>query len=357
MNDKILPAILSCSGTYLTDEEKYFFNNHPPLGINLFSRNIKNKQQLKNLITEIKNVIPRDNILIAIDQEGGRVRRLREPDFRSYSAAIDIGSLSQEQGILAASLQAELISDDLHLCGINVNYAPVLDIIYPNTTPALKSRCYSTNAQKTTALGKATINTYVQNAIIPCIKHIPGHGRATIDPHLHLPRITASLQELEQDIYPFQQLANSPLGMTAHIVIEAIDKEFPITQSPKAINLLIRKNIGFDGFLLSDAIDMHALKGNIGERTKLSLNSGCDAICYAMGNLEEMQQIADNCQYISDKSLERFAKLTKILHNKYKRKDIKNLEKQYNSLVGKITPYQEEYDATEVLNKLNSTNK
>ncbi len=356
MTDQILPAILSCSSTELTDEEKFFFNKYAPLGINLFSRNIKNKQQLQKLIAEIKTVIPRDNILIAIDQEGGRVRRLHEPEFRSYAAAIEIGKLSTDKAILAASIQAELISDDLHACGINVNYAPVLDIIHDNTTAALKSRCYSEDAKKTALIGKASLTSYLKNAIIPCIKHLPGHGRATLDPHLNLPRISCSLQELEEDIYPFQQLSDAPLGMTAHIIIETIDSKHPITQSAKGINFLIRKTIGFDGLLISDAIDMHALKGSIGQKAQQSLNAGCDAICYTFGKMEEMQQIADNCQYMSDKSLERFAKLTKILHNKPKVNNIKNLEMQYNSLLKNIIPYQEEYDATEVLNKLNKTN-
>lgn len=356
MNNKIIPAILSCSGYHLTDDEKYFFSKHPPLGINLFSRNIQNKQQLQNLIKEIKNVIPQDNVLIAIDQEGGRVRRLREPDFRSYAAAIDIGNLPLKEAALTASLQAELISDDLHQCGINVNYAPVLDIIHKDTTLALKSRCYGSDAQKNATIGKNIVDTYIQNGIIPCIKHMPGHGRATIDPHLNLPRISCSLQELEQDMSPFKHLSYAPLGMTAHIIIEAIDENYPITQSTTGIDLLIRKTIGFDGLLVSDAIDMYALKGNIGEKTKSSLSAGCDAICYALGKMDDMQQIVDNCQYMSDKSLERFAKSIKILQNKHNIKDVKNLELQYNSLIGKIIPYQEEYDATEVLNRLSLIN-
>lgn len=354
-NPPILPAILSCSSTSLNDEEKYFLAKVNPVGINIFGRNIENKQQLKNLIKEIKEVIGRDNVLIAIDQEGGRVRRLKEPEFRSYAAATEIGSLALNKTIKAAELQASLITSDLNELGINVNYAPVLDIAYPNTSEALKSRCFSSDNNIVSQLGKITVDTYLKYGILPCIKHMPGHGRASVDPHLNLPIIHETIEDLEQDFYPFKQLNYCPLGMTAHIVISAIDNKLPVTQSPNAISYIIRNIIGFDGLLISDAIDMKALSGSVGEKTLHSLKAGCDVICYALGNMKEMQEIASNCPPMSDNSLERFAKATKIFQNKQQIDDIKSLSEEYNNIIGNITPYQETYDATEVLNRLQST--
>ena len=354
-NTPILPAILSCSSTSLSDEEKYFFAKVNPVGINIFGRNIENKLQLKNLIKVIKEVIGRNNVLIAIDQEGGRVRRLREPEFRSYAAATDIASLPLNKAKNAINLHSTLIASDLTELGINVNYAPVLDIAYNNTSDALKSRCMGSDTNKISKLGKIAVDTYLKYGILPCIKHMPGHGRASVDPHLNLPILHETLEELEQDFYPFKQLNYCPLGMTAHIVISAIDNKLPVTQSPNAINSIIRNIIGFNGLLISDAIDMKALSGTAGEKALHSFKAGCDVICYALGNMKEMQEIASNCPPMSDNSLERFAKATKIFQNKQQIGDIESLSEEYNNIIGNITPYQETYDATEVLNRLQST--
>lgn len=351
----LLPAILSCSGTELTDEEKLFFANVNPLGVNLFGRNISSPHQLTNLIKEIKETIARDDVLIAVDQEGGRVQRLKEPNYIPYAAAATIGALPPVLAARAATLHAELIAHDLQTLGINLNYAPVLDLAYPQTTNALKSRCFSDNANLVAALGRCEVDKYLQNGIIPCIKHLPGHGRAQTDPHLGLPRIDATLEELANDFYPFQQLNDCPLAMTAHIVISAIDNSAPVTQSAQAIQTLIRQIIGFDGLLISDAIDMHALQGTAGEKAAKALNSGCDVICYALGNMAEMQDIAANLSPMSDKSLERFANAAKIIHNTPQEQPWQELKTAYKELIGTIAPYQETYDATEVLNRLLQT--
>ena len=357
MNKPIMAAILSCQGTSLNDEEKKFFAQNNPLGINIFSRNIANKQQLKELIKEIKEIIGRDDVLIAIDQEGGRVRRLTEPEFRPYAAAISLGSLPIKDAKEAVSLHTDLICSDLQEMGINVNYAPVLDICYSNTSPALKSRCLSNDAKTVATLGKIMVDCYIKNGISPCIKHMPGHGRASVDPHLHLPVINNSLNELEQDFTPFKQANYSPMGMTAHIVIPAVDEKFPITQSKKGIQTIIRDIIGFNGLLISDSIDMKALKGSIGEKAKASINAGCDCICYALGDINEMEDIANNCPPLDDKALERFYALKKILQPNKKISNIQKMEQKYQNIIGKIPPYKEEYDSTEVLNKLSRRKK
>lgn len=352
MSQAIMPTILSCSGYELTDDEKYFFAQNNPLGLNIFGRNIKNKEQLKKLIKEIKEVIGREDILIAIDQEGGRVRRLREPEFESYAAAIDLGKLPLPEAKEAAKLHAKLIAGDLRELGINVDYAPVLDLIYEGTTSALKSRCFSSNEKIVSELGKEEVDAFIGCGILPCIKHMPGHGRAQTDPHLSLPVLDQNLEELQKDFYPFKQLKDCPLGMTAHIVLSTVDDKLPITQSKKGIEEIIRKEIGFDGFLISDAIDMKALKGSAGEKAAKALSAGCDGICYALGDMAEMEEIAASVPPMSDKSLERFAKAVKKIHNGYYEDKRSEDISRYKKLIGNILPYQENYDATEVLNRL-----
>ncbi len=352
MTKPILAAFLSCQGTHLSDDEKVIFNKSNPVGITLFARNIENKIQLKQLISEIKETIGRDNVLIAVDQEGGRVRRLKEPEFRSYSSQYDIGALSTNKALKAAEIHAVLMANDLHKLGINVNNAPVLDIIHPKTTKALRSRCFSSSAKKISTLGKKVVETYIKNGIIPCIKHMPGHGLAINDPHLGLSIINISLDELQYEMLPFKNCNFAPLGMTAHILLPQIDDKFPLTQSKIGIQKLIREQIGFNGLLISDSIDMRALKGTIIEKTKLSLSAGCDCVCYCMGNTAEMFELTQNCPYLSDIANERLDKALQILHNKPSVFDLIEKESLYDQLMGEIVPYQDTYDATEVLHKM-----
>ena len=348
----MLAALLSCQGTALTDDEKRIFSKSNPLGITLFARNISNKEQTKVLIKEIKEAIGRDNVLICIDQEGGRVRRLHEPEYRSYSSQADIGLLPINEAIEATKLHADLISNDLNEIGINVNFAPVLDIAYPQTTDALRRRCFSSDTSVITTLGQTLIDTYSLNGIIPCIKHMPGHGLAVSDPHLGLPVIDVSLDRLNAELRPFKACKNSPLGMTAHVLLPEIDPINPLTQSKEGIQQLIRGEIGFDGLLISDAIDMKALKGNVIEKSISSLNAGCDCVCYCMGNIDELNMLSCSCPQLSDAATERLDKALTILHNKTEASDICAKSARYNTLMQKIAPYKETYDATEVLHKL-----
>ena len=352
MSAPIMAALLSCQTTSLTDAEKFLFARANPLGVTLFARNIANKSQLKHLIREIKEAVGREDVLIAVDQEGGRVRRLKEPDFRPYSAQAEIGSLPLEQAVQAARLQAELISADLRDLGINVNFAPVLDICMPQTTEALRSRCFSDTQKTVSLLGKTMTETYIESGILPCIKHMPGHGSAVSDPHLGLPVIDISDSELENQLMPFRACNNSPLGMTAHILLPQIDKENPITQSPAGIKKLIREKIGFQGLLISDAIDMKALKGAVTDKAVKSLNAGCDAVCYCMGNEDEMTALSAVCPKLSDAAQERLDKAVQILHNQPQIGSLEKKATKYKALTGCIAAYQETYDATEVLHQL-----
>ncbi len=356
MERPILAALLSLSGPELKDDEKHLLSEANPIGISLFKRNISSPQQLKNLITDIKSIIGRDDVIIAIDQEGGRVRRLSEPDYPPYAGQQTLGRLYHEASPAAAQkacfLHASLISQDLKGLGINLNYAPSLDLIHPDTTPALSSRCLSEDSHIIGELGRIMVDTYITQGIIPCIKHLPGHGQATTDPHLGLPIINKPLSELADDFRPFIDLNDSPCGMTAHIVLSALDTNHPITQSPIGINF-IRQELGFKGFLISDAIDMHALKGTISDKAEQSLRAGCDCVCYCGGNIAEMQELVAGKHYLEADSLSRFAAMTQILHNQSSPISLNYAD--YAQLVGTITPYQETYDATEVLFKMSRT--
>lgn len=349
MEKPILAAMLSCSSQSLSDDEKRLFEKFNPLGISLFGRNIKDKNQIKALIKEVKEVIGRDDVLIAIDQEGGRVRRLAEPEFRPYVSQRQLASIGSDEVV---KLHAQLISNDLNDLGINWNYAPVLDVTFPQTTDSLGNRCFSDDEKTVAKLGKIMVDEYVSQGICPCIKHMPGHGRASVDPHLNLPILDYSLKELEKDFYPFKALNKAPAGMTAHMVIKEIDDKLPVTQSKKAIDTLIRGIIGFDGFLISDAIDMKALSGSIGEKAKTSLEAGCDSVCYCFGNYDELVDVCNNCTYLADKSMIRFAKIKNIFNNRAKVSNIDAVEAKYNQLIGDIEKYNDNYDATEVLHKM-----
>lgn len=354
MKKPISAAILSIFETSLTDEEKYILEKANPVGITLFSRNIKNKEQLKNLIKEIKEVIGRENVLICVDQEGGRVRRLTPPEFRPYAAHIEIASLSFDKAMRVSELQAQLISHDFNELGINVNFAPCLDRLHNNTTEALKSRCFSSDVNLISNLGKTMVDTYIKNGILPCIKHLPGHGGVSSDPHLSLPAIFLPEDTFDEDLIPFISCNHSPLAMTGHFVIPFLDDKNPLTQSKIGIQKLIREKIGFNGFLISDALDMHALKGTLTQKAVKSIDAGCDCICYSMGKTNELKELSENCPKLSDASYQRMDKALQILHNKCETPNIEYLSDEYSKLLKHITPYQEIYDATEVLHKLQS---
>ena len=352
MNKPVLAAMLSISGTKLSDEEKKLFERFNPLGVTLFAKNVESKTQLKNLTKEIREVCDRNNILIAIDQEGGRVRRLKDPQYLPYASQETLGKIAAEKGMTAAMravlAHTSLTAKDLKDNFINLNFAPVLDLAYPNTNLVLKSRCFGSDAKLVAELGNLMVEEYVVNGICPCIKHLPGHGRAENDPHLELPVINASLKDLENDFYPFRCLNYAPAGMTGHLLLTAIDDQFPATFSTKVIQTVIRDIIGFKGLLLSDAIDMHALSGDIGSRARLALHAGCDAVCYCFGDYNELVQVTQNCTIMSDAALNRFEKIKDIIGHK----TLETAAAEYQNLIGDIERYDDAYDATEVLNKM-----
>ena len=344
-------CLLSVAGLELTLFEKQVLKKANPLGVTLFKRNIQSLKQVKALTQSIKEVIGRENVLIATDQEGGRVCRF-ESNETSFLAQRAIGSMAPDQAAEAAKLQAYLMSDLLLKAGVNVNFAPCLDVLTPETAPVLKSRCFSDNEQTVADLGEIFIKTYLQKGILPCMKHLPGHGRTTADPHLRLPVMTANTQMLQKDFYPFRKLADlCPMGMTAHIVVSAVDETAPATQSAKVIRKIIREDIGFHGFLVSDALEMKALSGRLGEKTQKALSAGCDAVCYCLGEEAGLAEMAAETPFLTDEAAQRFLSMCSV----FKRVPVETPQgalAAYQKLVALAPVMSDDYDAVEVLHQL-----
>ena len=280
------PVIFGCSGTALTQEEQDFFNEHQPFGFILFARNIENPEQVKALIAELKDCVSRETLCILIDQEGGRVARLKPPHWPEQPACgeLQVEEAAYDQGYEIGKMLAEL--------GINIDCAPMLDVRQPDAHDIVGDRAFSEDPEEVAKLGLAMANGLMDAEVQPIIKHIPGHGRAMCDSHEDLPRVTASHKELEIDFLPFKRLAHLPFAMTAHIIYEAIDAENCATQS-KAVIDLIRSEIGFKGMIMTDDLSMKALTGSFAERTKRSLDAGCDLILHCNGKMNEMREIAE----------------------------------------------------------------
>ena len=349
MTKPILPAFLSVQGYHLSDDEKRLFAQSNPLGVCLFAKgcaNVQNKEQLSSLCREIKETIGRGDVLIAVDQEGGRVRRLCEPEFTPLAEQAALTSPE------LARLHAFLAAYDLKNCGINVNFAPELDICYPFSSNVLKGRCFSGNKEQITELGKAMADEYAANGVCPCLKHLPGHGRAQSDPHLELPAVHDDIKTLEQDFYPFRMLNNAPMGMAAHLLLTAIDGVHPSSESKTVIQNIIRQAIGFKGFLVSDALMMQALKGSITERAERAVNAGCDAVCLGNADFTANQELAQSKIFLSDKAAERLHNVQKIIARPLQPQSYEQAKNKYCATLKNIISYNSEYDATEVLSRI-----
>ena len=348
----VLAAMLSVSGFELTDGEKRLLEVSNPMGITLFKRNVQDKKQVQALIRSLKEIIGREDVLIAVDQEGGRVCRFSPPEWLAYVSQYSLGSLKGKEGEELTRLHGALIASDLKELGVNWNYAPVMDVLYSDTTNALGNRIFSSDEKEVAARGKILLDVYQENGVCPCVKHMPGHGRAVVDPHLNLPILPQSLKDLEKDFYPFHAVGrDAPAGMTAHIVISEVDDK-PVTQSKKAIQEIIRGRIGFQGFLISDAIDMKALGGSLTERTKTSLDAGCDAVCYCFGIENELEEVIKAARPLTDEATERFARIQKVVGQKPQKMDRKQALCRYAELAQKTKNLTTDYDAVEILHKM-----
>ena len=301
-------AIYGCEGTSVTDAEKRFFAEVRPWGFIVFARNIDTPEQVKRLVGELRTAAGHEAPIL-IDQEGGRVARLRPPHWRAYPAGRRFGDLyarSKEQGLEAARLGARLIAAELYALGINVDCLPVLDVPVPGAHDVIGDRAYGLTPDPVIALGRAAAEGLLAGGVLPVIKHIPGHGRAGVDSHLSLPVVDSDHATLAAtDFAPFKALADMPLAMTAHVVYTALDAAAPATTSTKVISEVIRREIGFDGFLMSDDLSMQALAGTLAERARSSLAAGCDIILHCNGKMDEMLAISPEVPTLSGKALAR----------------------------------------------------
>ena len=313
------PVIVGISGTKLTDAERKLFQDHHPLGVILFSRNIKknaneeqDKEELIKLIADIKEVLGK-NVIICIDQEGGRVKRLRLPTFYDAPAAKIFGDLAAKEGIERAKEQCKQnysnIAKELKSLGINLDFAPVADLIHLGGHKIIGDRSFSSKPEIVLHLCLAALEGLQQEGVTGCIKHIPGHGRAKVDSHEELPRVDVSIEILEEtDFRVFKELAvfsKVKLAMTAHIVYEALDPNNPATLSREVISY-IRNEIGFEGLIISDAIDMNALNGKMKDITKGVLNAGVDIVLECTGKLDNMFEVLSN---VHEVSIDKFSSL------------------------------------------------
>ena len=302
-------VVLGCAGERLTLEERRFFAAADPLGFVLFRRNCRSRDQLRELIAELRLCVGRADAPVLIDQEGGRVARLAPPEWRAYPAAAQIASLPDPFAAEAARLGARLIADDLAALGITVDCAPVLDLPALDADPVIGDRAFGTEPARVVRLGRAFCEGLLAGGVLPVIKHIPGHGRARVDSHEACPRVEMNRAVLaHSDFAPFRALSAMPWAMTAHIVFSAIDDSAPATFSRPVIDTIIRGDIGFGGVLLSDDISMGALDGRFGERTLRALDAGCDLVLHCSGVLAEMAEIVNVAPRISPAAQARIAR-------------------------------------------------
>lgn len=304
----IQPVIFGLSGTVLTESERNFFRDANPLGFILFQRNCESPHQVRALVESLRDSVGNERAPILIDQEGGRVARLKPPHWPAYPAPAIIAALGGVKAREAAFLAARLIGDDLAMLGITVDCAPVLDLPVPGADPIIGDRAWGDDPATVAECGLAVCDGLLAAAVLPIIKHIPGHGRGNVDSHKGLPVVATKRAELDStDFAPFRALAGMPWAMTAHILYSDIDPDRPATLSPRLIGDVIRTGIGFDGVLVSDDLSMQALGGSLQDRARGALDAGCDLVLHCNGDMSEMSAIAAAVGPMSDAAQRRLA--------------------------------------------------
>ncbi len=290
-------------------DERAFIAAERPWGFILFKRNIETPAQVASLVDELKTCAGRSDAPVFIDQEGGRVQRLGPPHWPVYPAGSLFGALYDMDpaiGLKAATLSARLIAADLSELGISVDCLPLADVPVAGADAVIGNRAYGTEPAKVATIARAVTRGLEEGGILPVLKHIPGHGRATADSHLRLPTVDTPEDELEKtDFAAFRPLSDLPMAMTAHVVFSALDPAHPATTSATIISQVIRGVIGFEGLLMSDDVSMNALSGSIAERTKASFLAGCDMVLHCNGNFEEMREVAAETPELSGNALQR----------------------------------------------------
>jgi beta-N-acetylhexosaminidase len=301
--------ITGVSGLELSAEEREFIRLERPWGFILFKRNVGTPAQVTQLVQELRRAVGEADAPVLIDQEGGRVQRLGPPHWPVYPPGAVFGALydiDRDAGLSAARLSARLIAADLLETGITVDCLPLADVPVPGADAVIGNRAYGTEPGKVAVIARAVTEGLEQGGVLPVLKHIPGHGRATADTHFKLPEVDTPRAELERtDFAAFQLLADLPMAMTAHVVFSALDTAHPATTSATIIQQVIRGVIGFQGLLMSDDVSMNALAGTIAERTRAIVTAGCDMVLHCNGNLAEMREVARETPVLSGKALDR----------------------------------------------------
>jgi beta-N-acetylhexosaminidase len=301
--------ILGAAGLRLTPDEISFYRDERPWGFILFARNVGDAAQLRDLTAAMRDCVSRPDAPVLIDQEGGRVQRLRPPLAPDYPPAAALGELyrrHRQTGLRAAWLMSRLHAVDLSRCGVDVDCLPVLDVPVEGAHDVIGRRAYAREPEAVAALGRAAADGLLAGGILPVMKHIPGHGRAGADTHFELPAVTASREELrEHDFAPFRALRDLPMAMTAHVVYAAIDPANPATRSARVIEEVVRGEIGFDGLLMSDDLSMKALSGDFATKAAAILAAGCDLVLHCNGVMEEMRAVAGAAGRLAGRPLER----------------------------------------------------
>jgi beta-N-acetylhexosaminidase len=299
------PAIFGLSGPTLTDDERAFFREADPAGYILFGRNVQDRAQLRALTDALRTIHGRERLLVSIDQEGGRVARMKPPEWDAFppgEAFAKLWQVAPASAIVAARVNAEALGLDLAEVGVTVDYLPLLDVRQPGAHDVIGDRALGSEPMQVAALGRATLDGLARAGVTGCVKHMPGHGRAGADSHKELPTVEASEAELATDIEPFRTLRDAPIGMSAHVRYTAWDKANPATLSPFVIGEIIRGRIGFAGLLLTDDLDMEALDGSVPERAERAIAAGCDIALNCWAKMDDMVGIAERLPTMSDET-------------------------------------------------------
>jgi len=341
-------CILGLSGPTLSAEERAFFTEVQPLGFILFRRNVDTPDQVRALTESLRSCVDHD-AMILIDQEGGRVRRLRPPHWPDYppAALYRAFARSPEEERELVRLGARLMAYDLRDLGINVDCAPVMDLPQPGAHHIIGDRAYGTTREDVAVMGRAACEGFLAGGVLPIIKHIPGHGRAGADSHASLPVVESSFDELlASDFYPFQICADMPLAMTAHVLYRAIDRKKPATTSKKAIRV-IRDVIGFDGVIVCDDLSMNALSGALGRRARESVRAGCDVLLHCNGSLPQMSEVVAETPKLKSHALRRTEAAFRRLLKTPEPLDLAAARLRFITAVGRLDAVKDAADPTE----------
>jgi beta-N-acetylhexosaminidase len=304
-------AIYGLEGLELSAGERAFFRAADPAAFIIFRRNCETPGQLLRLTDSLRDLTGRADLPILIDQEGGRVARMRPPEWPAFppgEAFARLYEAAPSSAIEAARSNARAIALMLRSCGINVDAIPMLDVRQEGATDIVGDRALGTEPMQVAALGRAVLDGLASAGVVGVIKHMPGHGRALVDSHKELPVVSASAEELDVDLEPFERLSSAPMGMTAHVVYTAWDPDLPASLSPTVIGDIIRGRIGFSGWLMSDDLGMEALAGDFRSRAAGVVAAGCDVALHCSGKMDEMAAVANAVPAMSDESEVRLAR-------------------------------------------------